>query len=90
VIRYWRTWKYFFKAPVSWLASSDSWRPTPGKRTKWLVGSPTLTLTFRHLPRALCDSSTAQIAAEQRRAEESLEMRKRMFDDPGDGSETEL
>ncbi len=31
-----------------------------------------------------------QIAAEQRRAEESLEMGKRTYDDPGDGSETEL
>jgi catalase (peroxidase I) len=30
-----------------------------------------------------------QIAAEQRRSEESVEMRKRMYDDPGGSSETE-
>ncbi len=51
-----------------------------------LIDPPAHVLAFAERFVRLLDR---QIAAEQRRAEEGLEMRKRMYDDPG-GNEGEL
>jgi hypothetical protein len=57
-IRFSRTWKLFFRAPVLWSASSDSLRHTRRRSWKWPLGLRTMTLMYGHLPRAMCAFST--------------------------------